>query len=184
MKVETRARKDAAKLAAWLKANGHDELKVESALKEAPDHTDKPMLEVEGVLLYLNKPTKFLSKKCKACKEPFLSNYHAVAYCSNACRAKTLFAETGIPWNPHKTPAERWGGEAPILIPPAAIKKLRNFAESLLAQLDQTVVPESVESYVEVSHQPTVEIHTIPDSSLLESLLLEFEDSAGPSDSL
>lgn len=182
MRAETRAKKDAEKLAAWLKANGHDSVVVETALKEAPDHQDQKYLEVEGVLLYLNKPAKFISKKCKACKEPFLANYHAVAYCSNACRAKTLFDETGIPWNPHKSPTERWGGEAPILIPPAAVKKLRNFAESLLAQLDQPLL--LAEPDVEESHLQMDVSHTNPDSSPLELLILELEDSAYSSDSL
>ena len=183
MRAETRAKKDAEKLAAWLKANGHDAVVVETALKEAPDHHDQKYLEVEGVLLYLNKPAKFISKECKACKEPFLASYHAVAYCSNACRAKTLFAETGIGWNPHKSPAERWGGEAPIVIPPAAVKKLRKFAEDLLAQLGQPP-PVMIELDAEESRPQMVETHTSPDSSPLESLLLEFEDSVYSADSL
>lgn len=84
-----------------------------------------PEREAEAVLQFLEAPKTFRARECKReiCHNMFSSNYRAVAYCSNACRALDLAAE-GIKWDPYKNPEERWGGEPPLIIGPEAMQFL------------------------------------------------------------
>ena len=141
MKKETKAKKALANLKDWLVDSGHSVDHVEKLAEATPLTADQIHLQVDAVLLYLEKPARFIIKICKYCKEPFGTNYRAVAYWSNSHRAKVLYQETGIRWNPHKSEHERWGGEPPLIIPPMAVSKLREFAEQLLAQLPESVPP-------------------------------------------
>lgn len=114
--------------------------------REARATKPSPIYEAEAVLLMLEQPARFMVKPCKReeCKEPFGTNYRSVAYCSDNCRIKEL-KTMGILWNPSKRPEERWGGEAPLLIPPAALK--------MLIHLAQTQVLTPPESQPELSAQ-------------------------------
>jgi hypothetical protein len=125
--------KAAANLAAQLQQAGVklpekvQKMNFKEAAREAQNkNIENPSLEAEAVLQFLQKPAKFILKLCKrtACGEPFGTNYHAVAYCSDNCRAKDLQSQNGIIWNPHKRPEDRWGGEPPLMIPPAAINAM------------------------------------------------------------
>lgn len=92
-------------------------------------------IEAEAVLRVLHKPASFVFKNCKKCSLPFGADYHGVAYCSDACRIKSL-ADQGIQWNPTKRPEERWGSEQdlrqpPMVIPPAAVKALIRLLSTL-----------------------------------------------------
>jgi hypothetical protein len=175
---------------------GVDQTVIKEAVKNVPLTPQDLSMHAEAVLLSLQQPAHFMSKKCKYCGEYFGTNYRAVAYCSDSHRAKALRAE-GIEWNPHKTAEERWGGEPPLVIPPEARRKLVKFAQVLLAQEEilqretQTseslpepvgisVLPESgfdfeVPTYPEPvveskpgpeSPRPTFDFPTIPDFSL------------------
>jgi len=132
---QRRIEKNMKKLAAQMQQVGAKtpvkvpELDFTEAAREAQSKKfDDPSLEAEAVLSFLNRPARYLLKKCQWCKQPFGTNYHAVAYCSDACRAKAIRSQTGIVWNPHKSPEERWGGEPPSIIPPAAMMALLKFA--------------------------------------------------------
>ena len=83
-------------------------------------------IEAESVLAYVaTKGAGFKDKECKECKLPFSSTYHAVAYCSEICRARAL-EKVGIPWNPHgKTDLERWGGKVPKVLGPEATRQAK-----------------------------------------------------------
>lgn len=172
MKKETKTKKALAGLAEWLKESGHSEAAIQEAIERTPTDRDAVHLQAEAVLLYLEKPARFITKPCKLCGEYFGTNYRGVSYCSNAHRAKSLLDSTGIRWNPHKSEAERWGGEPPLVIPPTAVNKLREFAEQLLSQLpseDSAQVVEIQEHVDEVSHQLISDSHTNPVSLLPKS---------------
>ena len=158
MRKETKSKKSLDKLAQWLQEAGHEQDKIKELVETVPSSRDTSYLQVEAVLLYLEKPSRFMMKQCKTCGEYFGTNYRGVAYCSNAHRAKTLFEQTGIRWNPHKSETERWGGEAPLIIPPAAVRKLRQFAEAVLAATPE--IPAEPEDADEVIHQPTPDSQT------------------------
>src|SRR5687768_15729746 len=68
-------------------------------------------IEAESVLFYIRtKGQGFVSKNCSNphCAQPFLHTYHAVDYCSDACRAWAL-AQVGIIWNfERKNDSARW----------------------------------------------------------------------------
>jgi len=102
-------------------------------------------LEAEAVLRFLRNPAGYLLKTCKReqCQLPFGTDYHAVAYCSDACRAKELQSQIGIVWNPHKTPEERWGGEPPSIIPPAAMMALLGFVRKHRQLVDESEVTQT-----------------------------------------
>ena len=172
---------------------GVDQTVITEAVKNVPLTPQDLSMHAEAVLLSLQQPAHFMSKKCKFCGEYFGTNYRAVAYCSDSHRAKALLAE-GIVWNPHKTAEERWGGEPPLVIPPEARRKLVKFAEVLLAQEEilqrETQMSESLPEPVGISvlpefpapvptpelvtelksepesHRPTFDFPTIPDFSL------------------
>lgn len=169
MRKETKAKRALTGIEAYLAKSGVQLDVVKEVIEKAPTHRDEIHLQAEAVLLYLERPARFIMKPCKLCGEHFGTNYRAVAYCSDAHRAKALTSQTGIPWNPHKTPQERWGGEAPLIIPPSAVNKLRQFAEQLLAQLpaadDSQILEARVELGVaEVTH-PQIDVsHTIPET--------------------
>jgi hypothetical protein len=132
MKRETKTKKATDWLANYLKQAGHEEEAVKEAISSAPTTKDAVSLQGEAVLLYIEKPARFTMKKCKRCKEVFGTNYRYVSYCSNNCMAKGFQKETGIQWNWHRSPEDAWGGEQPLIIPPAALKRLKHFAELVL----------------------------------------------------
>lgn len=140
MRPSKRAQRQTEKASEGLKeflvAMGQDPDAVEKAFDNMPAHSDERMLQAEGVLLHLVKPTRFVSKKCKreGCGEVFGTSYLAVAYCSDNCRAKDLEAQTGIRWNPHTDHYQNLGAERPLVIGPAAYKALVEFAEYILGQ--------------------------------------------------
>jgi len=100
---------------------------IKEAVAEASTKTVSKHFEAEAVLSFLHKPSGWLLKlfNREECGQPFGTNYKSVGYCSDNCRSKDL-AKSGIHWNPHKSPEERWGGEPPLLIPPEAILAMAN----------------------------------------------------------
>lgn len=171
---------------------GQDPDKVEKAFDEAPMHSDEKMLQSEGVLLHLLKPTRFVSKKCKReeCGEVFGTSYRAVAYCSDNCRAKDLENQTGIRWNPHTDRYQNLQGERPLVVGPQAYQTLIEFAQWILRennlQIDQShiqsVVESEPESLPEQSHQQMDDPQTSPVVSLPPSNVASQLDLENPFD--
>jgi len=143
-------------------------------------------LEAEAVLRFLNKPSGYLLKVCKRdqCQLPFGTDYHAVAYCSDACRAKELQSQIGIVWNPHKAPEERWGGEPPSIIPPAAMIAMLKFVKKH-RQLGQ-VVDEGTQAQIQTRLQNYYKeqglteaglVHSDPETPIYSEVVAETEKS-------
>lgn len=102
-----------------------EELSVTTAIMvdNAPENK---VLQGEAALLFLNKPERFITKKCdwKECGEYFGTSYRSVAYCSNACRGKAFKDQTGMDIDWSKSAHERWGGDPPLIIDPDTLKNL------------------------------------------------------------
>lgn len=113
------------------------EIDVRTVAKEAIElgnDSERAFYTADAVLQFIEKPARFTKKKCKwdVCTEVFFTNYRAVSFCSNHCRARYLRTQIGIEWDPTKTEQERWGGEPPLVIPPHVVKKLLPFAQAIL----------------------------------------------------
>jgi hypothetical protein len=189
-KAQRRTEKAAAGLKDFLIQFGHDPDKVEKAFEDTPLNDDEKILQAEGVILHLQKPTRFVTKKCKRkqCGELFATSYVSVAYCSNVCRGKDLESQTGIHWNPHIDRYQNLQAEPPMVIGPQAYKVLIEFAEYILAQRNQIQIQEDLELesqniLPEVQEQET-EFHqlngvsrTSPESSLPQLIDLSPLDS-------
>lgn len=136
MRPSKKADRAMAGIAELLKKHGYaDEQKIEELKEVAP--TDRLAISRQGeaVLLFLESPAKFTTKQCKraACGEYFGTNYRSVGYCSDTCRAKEISDQLGVKWDWLKPEEERWGGEPPLVIPPAALKKLNEFIQFFAA---------------------------------------------------
>lgn len=144
MKMQKKTERAVKGLQNLLAQLGVDQTVIKEAVKNVPLTAQDLSMHAEAVLLSLQQPAHFMTKKCKwsGCEEYFSTNYRAVAYCSDSHRAKAL-REAGIEWNPHKTASERWGGEPPLVIPPEARRKLVKFAQVLLAQEEQILQSET-----------------------------------------
>jgi hypothetical protein len=112
--------------------------------------------EADALLDFIQNPKQYLVKNCKRCGEAFSTNYRAVAFCSDLCRAKSL-EQIGIQWNPYKTATERWGGVPPLIVPPAAIRVLREMLS----------VPEASDT----SADNIPQLDEIPEVSVFDNLL-------------
>jgi hypothetical protein len=136
VKPEIKASRAIQKLIAQAAAAGRDlsqyQNRTKELVQEARTYKPDPMYAAEALLLCIQKPARFMFKNCKReeCKEPFGTNYRAVGYCSDHCRARDL-EKIGIQWDPTKRPEERWGGEPPLVIPPDAVKTLRRLLSVL-----------------------------------------------------
>ena len=133
MNDDIRVARNLAKLAKQLAAVGvtTQEIKVtKEDAREARANKPQPFWAAEAVLKFLEKPACFMQKQCarKACGEWFGTNYRGVGYCTDNCRIRSL-QEIGIAWDPGKREEERWGGEPPLIVPPAALKKLIQMAQ-------------------------------------------------------
>lgn len=119
----------------------HSQTQKERVVQEAETAATKQLpryYEAEGLLLFLEQPSRFMVKVCKRteCQEPFGTNYRSVAYCSDNCRAKDLM-KIGIRWDPTKSPEDRWRGEPPLILPPVVVKML---VQQLSALIEPDVV--------------------------------------------
>lgn len=131
MRKNKKAERDLQKLMAMLADKGFEQEKIVKAAEVAPTGREAISRQGEAVLMFLEAPAKFTTKECKRCKEPFGTNYRAVAYCSDNCRAKAVFEITGMNWDWRKPEEERWGGEPPMVIDPKSFKKLNQFVDAL-----------------------------------------------------
>lgn len=147
-------------LAQMLAKHGIDQEVIEEVKETAP--TDRLAISRQGeaVLLWLESPAKFTTKICKRpeCAQPFGTNYRSVAYCSDNCRAKHTSELLGVKWDwTRATEEERWGGEPPLIIPPAALRKIQQyvlfFLDTLPTQTQTQNLPESTVQYLDRAHQ-------------------------------
>ena len=169
MRKEKKAERALQGLQAWLTKSGVAEEVVKEAAEKVPVAAHDLSMQAEGVLLFLQKPLHFITKKCKECEEDFLTNYRSVAYCSDSHRAKALRRD-GIQWTPYKKAEERWGGEPPLVIPPEARKRLVKMAQYLLStefeQESQSPEPQQTQPSVQIA-QPLVlpQVAELPEQS-------------------
>ena len=129
MRASKSAERSMAKLAQMLAAHGIKQDVIEEVKEAAPTDKNAISRQGEAVLLCLESPAKFTTKLCKRCGEPFGTNYRSVAYCSDGCRARAIQEQLGVKWDWLKPEEQRWGGEPPLIIPPVALKKMREFFE-------------------------------------------------------
>jgi hypothetical protein len=131
-------------------------INIDNLLEEVPlteigeDAVIRKEIEAESVLFYIKTQGKgFVSKNCAnpTCGLPFLHTYHAVDYCSEACRAWAL-AQHGIIWNFHrKSDSARWNvnnkGHVPKIIGSAATEALKD-SNNLFTELPEEGVVEEI----------------------------------------
>lgn len=131
MKESTRQRKAEEKHNAEIaRLLGLDQETVQS-LRDTQTADDK-IREAQAVLLFVEKPDAFISKKCDFCHGHFLTTYQFVSVCSTQCRIASL-EKIGISYNPLHTPEERWKRTqipTEYSIPPKAVQLLIELAKS------------------------------------------------------
>ena len=198
MRQSKKAERSLAKLMEMLAETGVAAEDIQEMQDKAPTGREALSRQGEAVLLFLESPAKYTAKLCKRCGEPFGTNYRSVAYCTDTCRAKAMSEQLGVKWNHWKTEEERWGGEPPLVIPPAALKKIQQYvqffadilpiqtAKENLPQLspeeDPVELPDlTVESW-EFQRQPLA--HTSLPVSLPELLPLPTTEEEDPFDFL
>lgn len=174
MRASKKADRAMTQLAKMLADFGIEQETIEEIKETAP--TDRLAISRQGeaVLLWLESPAKFTTKVCKreACGQPFGTNYRSVAYCSDNCRARDVSNLLGIKWDwTRATEEERWGGEPPLIIPPAAMKNLlkyvRFFADTLPTQIQTQNLPESTTEYLDQARQTAEQLPAL--EKLLQS---------------
>jgi hypothetical protein len=91
--------------------------------------------EAQSLLTCLEWPYKEMeSKRCKRCKQQFLTSYTYFVYCSNTCTEAALREHFGLWWRPKESYQEQWGAmQPPLSIGPRQIQAMRD----LLSLLDQ-----------------------------------------------
>lgn len=114
------------------------------ALRSKED-SDTHVREATGVLLFIEHPEAFITKRCDECKNTFATTYQFVSVCSTTCRIRSL-KKIGIDWNPLHTPEERWKRSkipTEYSIPPRALQKLLEIARELEAELQENTEPQA-----------------------------------------
>lgn len=127
------------------------------------EDADYKAREAQAVLLFIEKPDAFISKKCDWCHGQFLTTYQFVSVCSTNCRIKSL-EKIGITWNPLHTPEERWKrSQIPTeySIPPKALEVL------LALSAEQQQNTPQAETY-----QVEAAVYPLPDELISEPLEL------------
>ena len=126
MKESTKQERHNKRLAQLLGMNPEDV----QALRSKEDADDK-VREAQAILLFVERPEAFISKKCDECHGQFLTTYQFVSVCSTLCRLKSL-ERIGVEWNPLHTPEERWKRSkipTEYSIPPRALRILLQLAQ-------------------------------------------------------
>lgn len=159
-----------------------EEVQALRTKEDADTHTR----EASAVLLFIERPDAFITKRCDECKGTFATTYQFVSVCSTSCRIRSL-KKIGIDWNPLHTPEERWQRSkipTEYSIPPRALQKLLEIAEELQLQEPIPPVAETIYEPIE-SHQnngqsysdppePEPELPVASKDQEVEDLLSEF----------
>lgn len=178
MKPATKEARENAKIAQLL---GIDPETVQS-LRDTQTADDK-IREAQAVLLFVEKPDAFISKKCDTCHGQFLTTYQFVSVCSTECRIKAL-EKIGISYNPLHTPEERWKRTqipTEYSIPPKALQLLLALATEQQHQeklvLETYQVAAMYELPDEISESPQTNSQSNNDSQeSLETLLPSLDE--------
>jgi len=175
MSEDIKVARNLAKLAKLLGDKAPQVEITKEVTREARSQKPDPTYEAEAVLKMLEKPARFMQKQCgrKECGEWFGTNYRAVAYCSINCRIKSL-AAIGIQWDPSKKEEERWGGEPPLIIPPAALKALIQMAHAQEAAKEFAELMEVNDAVVESGQQ----VSLFPEPEQLEPEHMDLQTAA------
>jgi hypothetical protein len=158
MKKELKVKRDLDKLLSILKQSGNTvEIDTSKIITEVVSADPLPKYwGAEATLCMLQKPTGFITKKCKreVCENIFGTSYRAVAYCSDHCRIKEL-ASYGIKWDPSKPLVERWGGEFPLLVPHQSLELIHKMVQDVLKDETHEVVQDGQEHIeLQISRKP------------------------------
>lgn len=172
MRASKKVDRDLEKLMQLLASTGHvQQEEIENIKANVPLSQQAISRQGEAVLLFLEAPAKFTTKLCKRaeCRQPFGTNYRGVAYCSDNCRARSMEELLGIKWNWFKQEEERWGGEPPLIIPPAALQKLQTYVEFFASiphiQTETETLPDRVfRPEVLAEPEPFLELGPLEDS--------------------
>lgn len=151
MRPKARVKRAQTNALEWLKEAGVDANKLQQ-LRDAPVHISSETVssEAEAVLAYVANPRGFYTRLCKYDSERFVTNSKHSSYCSDRCRQRAL-ADIGIEWDPTKPQRERWGGEPPLTLSPAALSALLDAGRLALAHSIQALDDDAVsESYTRV----------------------------------
>jgi hypothetical protein len=160
MRKELKIKRDLDKLLSILKQSGNTvEIDTSKIITEVISADPLPKYwEAEATLCMLQKPTGFITKKCKreVCENIFGTSYRAVAYCSDHCRIKEL-ASYGINWDPSKTLVERWGGEFPLLVPHQALELIYKMVQDVL-NIETHEVVQNDQEHIELQTPEKLEL--------------------------
>lgn len=131
-----------AKALEWMQATGVNTEEIAQIEIAEPAETSLDKIkEAEACLIYFStKGFRFKQKVCKTCEETFAYRWEvdSITRCSVDCYKKAL-EEIGLKWTPGKPQSERWGPSAPVVVPPAALKILKDrLNDSLEDQPDDT----------------------------------------------
>jgi hypothetical protein len=174
LKQSIKEQRENAKIAQLL---GIDPEIVQS-LRDTQTADDK-IREAQAVLLFIEKPEAFFSKKCDNCHEKFLTTYQFVSVCSTLCRIAAL-EKVGISYNPLHTPEERWKrSQIPTeySIPPKAVQLLIELAQEQLTQPAECETYETHEQQTntaQLNNEPLKSLETSP-PSLTDFLSEDYE---------
>lgn len=130
---------------------------------------DTPMLQAEGVLLYLqNAARNFMPKKCQwqGCGQIFSTQYINVAYCSSLCRGKAMESR-GIRWDYSKDHYRLMDADRPLIVGPQAYQVLVEMAHRILENHDylQQETPSPDDSEQSESDEDTSPNQSVPDTT-------------------
>lgn len=159
MKESTKQERHNKRLAQLLGMNPEDV----QALRSKEDADDK-VREAQAILLFVERPEAFISKKCDNCHGQFLTTYQFVSVCSTMCRISSL-ERIGVEWNPLHTPEERWKRSkipTEYSIPPRALQTLLQLAQSQAVQNGES--NSSAAHFVETISEPPAPMPNIPPS--------------------
>jgi hypothetical protein len=112
---------------------------------EKKDPPERIRFRGEAVLYALEYPlSPRVTKRCQECKEPFLTMYKSVGYCSNECAVIHLRKHFGIAWKPNSLRKEKWQIQAePKTIPLKALQAMKAIVAQAEADLGfELVLPE------------------------------------------
>lgn len=143
--------------------------------KDLDEHPENLARQGEAALAFLAKPSGFTTKECLYCKEYFGTDYNSVGYCSNNCRDKDFFNQTGYKVNwASKSDVARWNGEPPLVIDPETLKHLAQWYHQLKSQIESQTPVQTVPE--PQSTELLNVVQTIQHLSPVESSTPELED--------
>lgn len=119
--------------------------------EEKKDPPERVRFRGEAVLYALEYPlSPRITRKCKECKEPFLTVYKGWAYCGNACAVLHLKKYFGLAWRPNRDlNLERWerGGETKT-ISLKALQAMKAIVAQAEADLGYELVLPEIQPFV------------------------------------